>query len=234
MGTATTARDAAEAMLAVVRAHGSPEAVAWLERGWPKAGEPPARGLFFGFYAGAGRRFGHARPTLSAAEAGALAAAGVVRPESLSLSELARVGLLLAAAAELDGDARVALANEAFKKGDTGERVAVLKALALMPDPERLVELAAEACRSHVDDVFEGLACDNPFPARHMPEPAFNQVVMKALFVGVPLARVVDWERRNNDELCRMVGDFAAERRAAGRVVPDDIARIHASMGEAR
>lgn len=234
MGSATTARDAAEAMRAVVRAHGSPEAVAWLERGWPKAGQPPARGLFFGFYAGAGRRLGHDRPALSDAEAGALAAAGVARPASLSLSELARVGLLLAAAAELDAEAQRALADEAFKKGDTAERAAVLKALALMPEPEGLVELAAEACRSHVADVFEALACDNPFPARHMPEPAFNQLVMKALFTEVPVARILDWERRNNDELRRMVGDYAAERRAAGRVVPADIARIDASMGEAR
>lgn len=234
MATATKTGDAATAMLAVVRVHGAPDALAWLERGWPRPGEPLARGLFFGFYAGAGRRLGPARPPLTEAESSALLAAGVARPERFSLSELARVGLLLAAAAELDAGSQLELANEAYRKGDTAERVALLKGLALLPEPARFVELAAEACRTHVADVFEALACDNPFPARHMPEPAFNQLVMKALFLEVPLVRVIDWERRNNAELRRMVVDYAAERRAAGRDVPTDIARIDTPMGEAR
>jgi hypothetical protein len=39
---------------------------------------------------------------------------------------------------------------------------------------------------------------------------------------------VVGWRERNNPELRRMVADYAAERRAAGRTVPAGVAMISA------
>jgi hypothetical protein len=75
-------------------------------------------------------------------------------------------------------------------------------------------------------DVLAALGCENPFPARMLPEPAFNQLVMKMIFVGLPLARLHGLPSRLNSELARMAQDFGDERRAAGRPVPEDIARI--------
>ncbi|HET6521402.1 MAG TPA: EboA domain-containing protein, partial [Geminicoccaceae bacterium] len=75
---------------------------------------------------------------------------------------------------------------------------------------------------TNVLDVFEAIACDNPYPATHFPEANFNQMVVKALFVGTLLARVRGLADRDTPELRRMVGDFASERRAAGRPVPED------------
>jgi hypothetical protein len=46
--------------------------------------------------------------------------------------------------------------------------------------------------------------------------------VLKCLFVGVPVAAVADLRRRGDAELARMVADYAAERRAAGRDVGAD------------
>lgn len=89
-----------------------------------------------------------------------------------------------------------------------------------------MVELAIEACRSNVIDVFEAIACENPFPARWFPDPPFNQMVMKAVFSGIALDRVVGLEGRRNGELRRMALDFAAERRAAARSVPADLELI--------
>jgi hypothetical protein len=51
----------------------------------------------------------------------------------------------------------------------------------------------------------------------------FNQMVLKALFNNVPLARIVGLADRANNELARMANDYAAERRAAGRAIPGDI-----------
>jgi hypothetical protein len=59
-----------------------------------------------------------------------------------------------------------------------------------------------------------------------MPELAFNQLIMKAMFTGIPLARVHGWQSRINAELIRMSRDFKAERQAAGRPVPVEIALI--------
>ena len=53
---------------------------------------------------------------------------------------------------------------------------------------------------------------------------AWRQAVLKCLFVGVPLRLVAGLDRpdRSDDELRRMVAEYAAERRAAGREVPAD------------
>jgi hypothetical protein len=86
--------------------------------------------------------------------------------------------------------------------------------------------LAADAVRSNVVTVLEALACDNPFPAAHMHGLAFNQLVMKAVFNGLPLARIVGLRERVDLELRRMARAFASERRAAGRPVPQDVVEL--------
>jgi hypothetical protein len=48
-------------------------------------------------------------------------------------------------------------------------------------------------------------------------------MVLKALFVGVPLARVHGLADRKTAELARAVNAFASERRAAGRAIPEDV-----------
>jgi hypothetical protein len=74
--------------------------------------------------------------------------------------------------------------------------------------------------------VFEAIACENPYPAAHFPELNFNQMVLKALFTGVALERVIGLDGRVTPELARMANDYASERRAAGRSVPADIWRV--------
>lgn len=205
------------------------EALVWLRRGMPEPGAPFARGVFFGFYAGAGRRLREPPLVLSGDARGRLVAAGVAHPDAFSASDLARAALLLAACSALPAAEHVGLATEAFRKGDSAERVALLRALPVLPDPERFTELAIEACRTHVLEVFAAIACDNPFPSRYFPDPNFNQLVMKSMFVELPLERVVGWQARVSPELVRMARDFRAERTAAGRPVPSDIALIEAA-----
>jgi hypothetical protein len=71
--------------------------------------------------------------------------------------------------------------------------------------------------------IFEAIAAENPFPARHFPDLHFHQLVLKAVFLGVRLPRVLGLAARVNPELARMADDYAAERRAAGRSVPADL-----------
>jgi len=54
--------------------------------------------------------------------------------------------------------------------------------------------------------------------------------VLKALFIGVALSRIVGLDRRRGAELARMAAVYAAERRAAGRPVPSDIGLATGSM----
>ncbi|WP_394825240.1 EboA domain-containing protein [Pendulispora albinea] len=117
----------------------------------------------------------------------------------------------------------VDLVRECYARGDNRERSAVLRALPFLPGGAELVPLAVESCRSSVDTVFGAICCDNPFPADHFPEGSFCQMVIKALFTGTPVARIVGLRGRTTPELVRMAGDFASERRAAGRAIPDDL-----------
>ena len=135
------------------------------------------------------------------------------------VDEVARAALVLRAGAHVS-------VEELYARGDNRERQAVLKALPLLPEPERFVTLAIEACRTNVLTIFCAIACENPYPAHYFPEKSWNQMVLKATFNEVALARIMNLSSRLNAELARMANDYAAERRAAGRSVPHDLARI--------
>lgn len=119
------------------------------------------------------------------------------------------------------------LVGELYAQGDNGERQAILRALSLLPDAEAHLTIAIDACRMSVQPVFEAIACENPYPAKFFPELHFNQMVLKAVFTGVSLARIEGLGPRVTPELARMAAAYASERRAAGRAVPTDLGLLH-------
>lgn len=159
---------------------------------------------------------------------------GLDHPDAFALTvrDGARAALVLSAIAARDPGEHVALVDTLLRTGDLGEQVSLLRALSLLPTPERFVELAIEACRTNVVAVFAAIATDNPYPARHFPAPALRQLVLKAIFVGVQVGRIVGLGPRIDAELLRMIDDYASERRAAGRPIPEGVARVHALAQE--
>jgi hypothetical protein len=127
-----------------------------------------------------------------------------------------RVALLMAL-----GEGRPELLADAvdglYRDGDTREKLAVVRALALLPEQSRFVEIALDAGRTNDTALFRAVACDNPFAARHYPELEFNKLVMKAAFVRAPVDRIVGLERRANPELARMGMEYIDEQESAGR-----------------
>ena len=174
-------------------------------------------------FAGAGRRLGDSAPQLQAAEATQLQQAGVAAPAQWTLPMFARAAFLLRALRALPPSEHVEFVREVYRRGDFLEQAALLQALMLVPDPARFVNVAVESCRTNVSDVFEAIACENRYPAAHFADANFNQLVIKAFFTGVAVDRIVGLEQRKSDELRRMAADYASERRAAGRTVPNDL-----------
>lgn len=174
-------------------------------------------------FSGCGRRLGSDPLLPSPSERAALAERELPVPESWPLSAVGRAALLLSSSEQLHAGERAALVERLFRTGDNDERAAILKTLPLLPGPQSFVELAIDACRSHVQSVFEAIACENPYPARWFPEPNFNQLVLKAFFVGVAVRRIEGLAARCGPELARMALAYASERRAAGRAVPPDL-----------
>jgi hypothetical protein len=123
-------------------------------------------------------------------------------------------------------DAPLARVEALFRGGDLREQQAVARCLAYLPHPARFVPLGIEIVRSNAAALLGAIACRNRFPAAYFPEAAFNQMVVKCLYVGLPLGEIVGLTERRSAELVRMVGAFASERRAAGRAVPADAALL--------
>lgn len=213
----------AEVLLGVVRAHGGNDAGNWVE-GVFAASAPVENDDLATAFAATARRVGKHPLQLGTRDLAQLRWAGAREfPCAWTLDELARGLLLVRAASMLSPTALQRLVEECYARGDNRERRAVLRSLALLPQPERFVALAVEACRSSIEPLFEAVACENTYPSGYFPELNFNQMVLKALFIGVPLHRIVGLTARITPELKRMAADYASERRAAGRRVPADI-----------
>lgn len=176
---------------------------------------------FHAAFASAGRRLG--RAAIGLAGAARLAEIGVPWPCTSGADECGRAALVVIALGALAPERHLPFVRDLIRHGELREQQAVLRVLAGLPEPARFVDLAIDACRSNVASVFEAIACDNAYPAAHCPDSALHQMVLKALFIGVPVRRIVGLRGRITPELQRMVAAFASERRAAGRPIPDDI-----------
>src|SRR5436190_1352854 len=140
-----------------------------------------------------------------------------------TIEDAARTTLLVMTAGHMPADRFVHTALECFERGDAREQQSWLRGLRFLPQAERFLPCAIDACRTNIVPLFESIACENPYPSQYFPERNFNQMVLKALFNDVALARIAGLQQRSNRDLARMAADYAAERRAAGRRVPADI-----------
>ncbi|MGI5347991.1 EboA domain-containing protein [Streptomyces sp. CA-250714] len=134
--------------------------------------------------------------------------------------DAARVLILHAAAPDTDTLARL------YTRGTADERRAVLLALPhLDPSPDTATALALVEDALRTNDTRLIAAALGPYAAAHLDAHQWRQAVLKCLFTGVPLAVVAGLEHRaaGDDELARMLADYARERTAAGRPVPEDL-----------
>ena len=164
---------------------------------------------------------------ITAADATAIRDAGFPADVPLTAwtrTDVARFTQLRELAASMPPADFAEIALACFEQGDASEQASWCRGVALLPQPEQYLRHVIDACRTNILPLFESIACENPYPAAFFPERNFNQLVLKAMFNGIALARIVGLESRRNSELSRMAADYAAERTAARRAVPVDIA----------
>jgi hypothetical protein len=179
------------------------------------------------------RRLGKADLSLGASE---LARAEALRPGldlgDWSIDQLARVALM--AASHAADDAAFASRFDSFcTTAEINELIALCRGLPVYPGPALIEPRAREAVRSGMKPVFEAVAHRNPYPRETFAEEAWNQMVVKAFFMGSTLWPIQGLDDRGNPRLARMLVGLAQERWAAQRPVSGEVWRCVAPHADA-
>ena len=171
------------------------------------------------------RRLGKADLSLSKTD---LTRAEALRPgldlSDWSIDQLVRVALM--AASHAGDDAAFAARFDSFcATAEINELVALCRGLPVYPNAALIEPRAREAVRSGMKPVFEAVAHRNPYPRETFAEDAWNQMVVKAFFMGSTLWPIQGLDDRANPRLARMLVGLAQERWAARRPVSGELWR---------
>ena len=218
-------------LLQILNQNAESGAIAWLESTVAEQRAAFQQRPFYFAFSGVSRRFDR-KGRLAVSEADLASMAEEVPGFTIAgwdQFRLARVLLLLLLAKQSAETYRDTL-ESLLGSADLREQTAIFSAFPLLPDPEFLVPMAREGLRTNIVDVFDAIALNNPFPARHFPEAAWNQLVLKALFIHRPLYRIHGIDKRANSALAGALSNLAHERWAAGRPVSPELWRCCASF----
>jgi hypothetical protein len=201
------------------------DGAAWLREKQAQIAGGAADYVFYTSFSAVPRHMGKADLDLSdAAREAAGAARSGWRPGGWSVDQAGRSRLVLSLPSD-DRDDYLATLDRVFTHADMGESVALYQTLPLLPYPEAHRARAAEGLRTNITVVFNAIALHNPYPAEQFDEGAWNQMVLKAVFVSSPLHAIQGIDTRVNATLARMLVDYAHERWAAGRSVTPELWR---------
>ncbi|MBD2679062.1 MULTISPECIES: EboA family metabolite traffic protein [Nostoc] len=199
--------------------------IAWLEQKQAQITGGAGERVFFTAFSAVPRYLGKQNLQLTSEDlAAAQEAIPGWNPGNWSVDQAGRTLLVLALPHD-NAEGYVRSLDKLFSSADMGELVALYQSLPLLPHPELHRQRAAEGIRSNMSNVFQAIALRNPYPADYLDNAAWNQMVLKAVFVGSPLHLIWGLDRRANPELAKMLTDYAHERWAAKRSVTPELWR---------
>jgi hypothetical protein len=208
------------------------EQLAWIDEQCARIAASPAGSALPVAIGLASRRTGKQPLTLSDEERTAAEAA---RPgldtSGWSVEQVARILFVLASYAD-DEDSFAGRLDARVRSGEIGEQVALYRGLPLYPLAASVLATASEGIRSAVQPIYEAVAHHSPYPSEQFSEAMWNQMVVKALFIGSTLAPIQKLDDRRNADLARMLVDYAHERCAAGRTVSPELWRCVGPFGD--
>ena len=148
-----------------------------------------------------------------------------LRPDTWSQLQTARVYLLLHFLGK-DIAHFLHTLDRLMESADMHEQEAIYAALPLLPYQEKLKLRAAEGLRTNITSVFDSIALNNPYPAEYLDEQAWNQMIIKSFFLQRPIYQIIGADARANEDLAKILVDYAHERWAAGREVMPELWRF--------
>ncbi len=138
---------------------------------------------------------------------------------TFDLQQFCRLLLMLKLPLERNAD----ILNMTFEMADIKEQVILYRGLYFLDNAGDFVPRVTEGLRTNITAVFDAIALFNPYPARYLTEPAWNQMVLKAIFMGRPLADIYGLPERKNQKLALILHDYIRERWSAGRTITAEI-----------
>lgn len=116
-----------------------------------------------------------------------------------------------------------------YDAGDTEAKVACVRALSLCEgDPAEGLALVHDAGRTYLPELMSAAWRHSPFSARHLSAEEYRKAVLKSLFCDIPVEGFVGLAERADEELARSLCEYADEREAAGRAVPNAVWEVAA------
>ncbi len=141
---------------------------------------------------------------------------GYLKAQEANLHQIVRIFLLAKVLEEKPAYFTAKVAN-LIQVADTGELVTFLKFLVWLPNPKTFNQTAVEALRTNISQVFMAIALHNPYPEKFFNEQQWNQMYLKAAFMQLDLGAIIGVDERANEDLARIISDYAHERWAASR-----------------
>lgn len=213
-------------LLEILKLNAEPKSLDWLSLQKEKIGKDSSYLKFYLAFGQASRYF--KKNLLALSETQIHEAKNLVEgfsPESWDQLQTARSYLLLHFGIS-EASAWVNAINKLFETADMHEQQSLYAALPLLPFRKEMVERAVEGLRTNIASVFDAIALNNPYPSQYLEERAWNQMVLKAVFMQRPLYQIQGADARANPTLAKILVDFAHERWAAGRKVMPELWRF--------
>jgi hypothetical protein len=139
-----------------------------------------------------------------------------------TLDDLCRLSLMLS----LDLAVNKEHIGTLLAAADMREQVIIYKSLPYLANASDFVWLAIDGIRTNMVDVFDAIALDNIYPHQYFPDDAWNQMVLKAIFMERPMYRILGLDERRSQKLADILYDFVHERWSAGRKVTPELWRL--------
>ena len=144
--------------------------------------------------------------------------------ENASWSKLNMARVLLMTALDISVNKKILI--NFFEIAEMKEQTSLYKGLYVLLNASEFEGQYAEGIRTNMVNVFDAIACGNPFAKAYLQEDAWNQLVLKSLFLDRKLYTIQGIDQGKNENLANMLQDFVKERWAAGRQVSFEIWRM--------
>ncbi|WP_419212138.1 EboA domain-containing protein [Maribacter sp. X9] len=200
----------------ILEKYGQLESLTWLTERITKLAESKSTKDLYMAYSLLSSKFDASKPVLFTNGEGE----GLVyfKTHKANLLQIARI-YLLSEVLRQDQEFYTPKVANIIQVADTGELETFLKYLVLLPNPEAYKQTAVEALRTNIAIIFDAITLNNPYPAKYFNDQQWNQMYLKAAFMERDLSQIESVDERANEDLTRIISDYAHERWAASRKI---------------